>query len=522
MASTVAALGRRWSACVGLAPAAADPRRPARATASTRCVAEAADETAEAKERLAAVAGTDADAAAPASRAGRPDRPARRRRAASSVVLAGPVGDAARIAAGGTDVHARASTLASVPAAAARSHFAELGRPSAWTYTDDPARPTPTATTVSGEPGIVVGSQVPLPADGGTYTLYFLFPLDEEQETHRAGHPGAAHRRRCCCCVLVAGHDLAGHPAGRHPGPAGPPGRRAARRRPARRSGCGSRGEDDLARLATSFNQMATSLQRQIRQLEELCRVQRRFVSDVSHELRTPLTTVRMAGDVLHDARDELRPGHRPRRRAAADRARPVRDAARRPARDQPLRRRRRGARARRRQPRRRRPPGRRHDPRAGRAARRPGRRAGARPTRAWPRPTYAGSSGSCATWSPTRSTTPTSPVGIVVARGRRRPRGRDRGARPRRRAGARASPRWSSTGSGAPTRPGPAPAAAPASGCRSRWRTPTCTAAGCRPGAGPGEGAQFRLTLPRRAGGVLRQSPLPLVPDGRRGAGRA
>ena len=63
------------------------------------------------------------------------------------------------------------------------------------------------------------------------------------------------------------------------------------------------RGDDDIARLATSFNQMASSLQRQIRQLEELSRVQRRFTSDVSHELRTPLTTVRMAGDVLHDAR---------------------------------------------------------------------------------------------------------------------------------------------------------------------------------------------------------------------------
>ena len=68
------------------------------------------------------------------------------------------------------------------------------------------------------------------------------------------------------------------------------------------------RGEDDLARLAASFNQMATSLQRQIRQLEDLSRVQRRFVSDVSHELRTPLTTVRMAADVLHEARDEFDP----------------------------------------------------------------------------------------------------------------------------------------------------------------------------------------------------------------------
>ena len=32
------------------------------------------------------------------------------------------------------------------------------------------------------------------------------------------------------------------------------------------------------------------------------------FVSNVSHELRTPLTTVRMAGDVLHDARADFDP----------------------------------------------------------------------------------------------------------------------------------------------------------------------------------------------------------------------
>jgi two-component system sensor histidine kinase MtrB len=68
------------------------------------------------------------------------------------------------------------------------------------------------------------------------------------------------------------------------------------------------RGEDDLARLAASFNKMATNLQRQIRQLEDLSRVQRRFVSDVSHELRTPLTTVRMAADVLHESRADFSP----------------------------------------------------------------------------------------------------------------------------------------------------------------------------------------------------------------------
>ena len=68
------------------------------------------------------------------------------------------------------------------------------------------------------------------------------------------------------------------------------------------------RGEDDLARLATSFNAMADSLQRQITQLEGLSQLQQRFTSDVSHELRTPLTTVQMAADVLHGARADFAP----------------------------------------------------------------------------------------------------------------------------------------------------------------------------------------------------------------------
>jgi two-component system sensor histidine kinase MtrB len=68
------------------------------------------------------------------------------------------------------------------------------------------------------------------------------------------------------------------------------------------------RGEDDLALLAASFNQMAENLQRQIVRLEDMSRLQRRFTSDVSHELRTPLTTVRMAADLLFAERDEFDP----------------------------------------------------------------------------------------------------------------------------------------------------------------------------------------------------------------------
>ncbi len=68
------------------------------------------------------------------------------------------------------------------------------------------------------------------------------------------------------------------------------------------------RGQDDLARLATSMNYMASELQKQISQLEDLSAVQQRFVSDVSHELRTPLTTVRMAAEVLYEAREDFDP----------------------------------------------------------------------------------------------------------------------------------------------------------------------------------------------------------------------
>jgi two-component system, OmpR family, sensor histidine kinase MtrB len=67
-------------------------------------------------------------------------------------------------------------------------------------------------------------------------------------------------------------------------------------------------GEDDLALLAASFNQMAANLQRQIVRLEEMSRLQRRFTSDVSHELRTPLTTVRMAADLIFAERDGFDP----------------------------------------------------------------------------------------------------------------------------------------------------------------------------------------------------------------------
>ena len=62
--------------------------------------------------------------------------------------------------------------------------------------------------------------------------------------------------------------------------------------------------KDELGTLAESFNDMAESIEKQISRLENLSRVQQRFVSDVSHELRTPLTTLRMASEVLYNHRN--------------------------------------------------------------------------------------------------------------------------------------------------------------------------------------------------------------------------
>lgn len=66
--------------------------------------------------------------------------------------------------------------------------------------------------------------------------------------------------------------------------------------------------QDEIATLGLAFNEMAESIEQQIARLENLSRVQQRFVSDVSHELRTPLTTLRMASEVIYSAKDTFDP----------------------------------------------------------------------------------------------------------------------------------------------------------------------------------------------------------------------
>jgi two-component system sensor histidine kinase MtrB len=174
-----------------------------------------------------------------------------------------------------------------------------------WTYT------TVRFQDGSASPGLAVGSQVPVPGIG-VYELYYLFPLDQQQQTLALVARSVASvavlvvlllsgiafivvrqvvrpvQQAATTAEQLAGGDL----DERMVVPAKDP-------------------KDELGRLAQSFNHMAGSLQQQITALEELSRLQQRFVSDVSHELRTPLTTVRMAADVLHDQRERLDPDTR-------------------------------------------------------------------------------------------------------------------------------------------------------------------------------------------------------------------
>ncbi len=265
-------------------------------------VAEARTETATARERLGSAGGNDFD----------PDTQlrllvenlvARGEVKGFEVVVLGPVGKGD---VGGGVRSTPAVDVGSVPHGLRRA--VERGEDGlAWTYTSiNYTKGAAGRAPVPDQPGVAVGSTVVLPSDGGTYALYYLFPMGEEQQT-------LLLLRRVLLTagvlllVLVAGVAMLVTRQVISPV-------RLARR-VAERIASGRleermhvSGEDDIARLAMSFNQMAEALQSQIRKLVELSRVQRTFVSDVSHELRTPLTTVRMAGDVLHDARASFDP----------------------------------------------------------------------------------------------------------------------------------------------------------------------------------------------------------------------
>ncbi|MFL6139057.1 MAG: MtrAB system histidine kinase MtrB [Frankiaceae bacterium] len=155
------------------------------------------------------------------------------------------------------------------------------------------------------EPGLAVGGRLFSP-DGDPYQLYYVFPLSAEAQTISLVRRTLLFSGCGLVLLLVFVAWLVTRQVVRPVRQAAGTAEMLAAGRLQERMVV--HGRDELATLASSFNRMAESLQRQIHELEDLSRLQRRFVSDVSHELRTPLTTVRMAADVLHAARHDYPP----------------------------------------------------------------------------------------------------------------------------------------------------------------------------------------------------------------------
>ncbi|GHJ36416.1 MtrAB system histidine kinase MtrB [Streptomyces sp. TS71-3] len=155
------------------------------------------------------------------------------------------------------------------------------------------------------QPGLVIGKQLN-GLNGNSYELYYFFPLSQEEKSLSLVKGTLATAGLFVVVLLGA---IAWLVVRQVVTPvrmaAGIAERLSAGRLQERMK---VTGEDDIARLGEAFNKMAQNLQLKIQQLEDLSRMQRRFVSDVSHELRTPLTTVRMAADVIHEAREDFDP----------------------------------------------------------------------------------------------------------------------------------------------------------------------------------------------------------------------
>jgi len=180
----------------------------------------------------------------------------------------------------------------SVPAALLRT--VSRSNHEAWTYT---------SVMPGHRPTLVVGGTVSSTAG---YQLYYFFPLTQEQQTLYLVERTMLLSGFLLVLLLVAIAAVVTRQVVRPVRHAAATAERLAAGR--LRDRMSVRGEDDLASLASSFNRMAETVEKQISQLRELSRVQRRFVADVSHELRTPITTIRMAADVLHESRSVMTP----------------------------------------------------------------------------------------------------------------------------------------------------------------------------------------------------------------------
>jgi two-component system sensor histidine kinase MtrB len=155
------------------------------------------------------------------------------------------------------------------------------------------------------EDSLIVGKRVNIPS-GGNYEMYIVFSLGNQQATLELIQNSLVLTGFALILLIGLTTFLVVRQVVR-------PVREAARIANQFTEGNFSqrmevKSQDEMATLARSYNEMAQSIEQQISRLENLSRVQQRFVSDVSHELRTPLTTLRMASEVIYNQRNSFEP----------------------------------------------------------------------------------------------------------------------------------------------------------------------------------------------------------------------
>lgn len=147
---------------------------------------------------------------------------------------------------------------------------------------------------------LIIGNQIQVPKVG-KYEIYLLFNLENQSKTLQIVSNSLIATGSALVLLVALVTTLVVRQIVR-------PVREAAKTAEALAAGdLGKRmdvqGDDEIARLGSAFNEMANSLQLQINRLENLSQVQQRFVGDVTHELRTPLTTLRMAAGLIHSSK---------------------------------------------------------------------------------------------------------------------------------------------------------------------------------------------------------------------------
>lgn len=157
-------------------------------------------------------------------------------------------------------------------------------------------------------PGIVVVSTLNLPAGAGTYDLFIGYNLSDTEET--MGFIRRTFMIAAGVIVAVIGGLVwaMSRTVFRPVRAAADTSSRLALGESEARMPL--QNDEHFDELSTNFNDMADTLQARIDELDHLSVMQQRFVSDVSHELRTPLTTIHLAAEVLRSQHDQLQPAH--------------------------------------------------------------------------------------------------------------------------------------------------------------------------------------------------------------------